>query len=287
MLAAIDLRSMLPSPERLWDIGARIGLALISAFLAQRLLFLLWRRFAKFLVHSADDERVAEQRVKTLTHVIRNSITIGVSIFTIIYLLGLLGWDVKPLLAGAGIVGVALGFGAQSLVRDGIAGVFILSENQFGVGDIVEINGRVATVEAIRLRATRLRDFQGYVYFVPNGEFKTVVNRSRGWNRLAVDVRVNAGQDLDRVLEKCREAARDLSADPAWQDRLLESVQVLGIERLGADATIRLAVRAKAGGHAADAARELRRRLHDVLTEAGFEYPGALLPAGAEPDPIL
>jgi small conductance mechanosensitive channel len=287
MLAAIDMGSVLPSPERLWDIGLRIGLALIFAFLTQRLLFLVWRRVAKFLVRSAEDERVAEQRVRTLTHVIRNSITIGVAVFAIIYVLELLGWDVKPLLAGAGIVGVALGFGAQSLVRDSIAGVFILSENQFGVGDLVEINGRVATVEAIRLRATRLRDFQGYVYFVPNGEFKTVVNRSRGWNRLAVDVRVNAGQDLDRALEICREAARGLSADPAWQDRLLESVQVLGIERLGADATIRLAVRAKAGGHAADAARELRRRLHDVLTEAGFEYPGAVLPAGAEPDSTL
>lgn len=287
MIAAIDMRSMLPPPERLLDLGMRIGAALVIAFLAQRLLFLVWGRVARILVQTADDERVAAQRINTLTHVIRNGITIGVLIFAVIYSLELVGWDVKPLLAGAGIVGVALGFGAQTLVRDGIAGLFILSENQFGVGDIVEINGRVATVEAIRLRATRLRDFQGWVYFVPNGEFKTVVNRSRGWNRLAVDVHIRSGQDLDRALETCRAAAREMSGDPAWQDRLLESVQVLGIERLGADAIIRLAVRARPGPHAADAARELRRRVHHAISAAGFEYPAGPQPVGSEPDPIL
>jgi small conductance mechanosensitive channel len=287
MIAAVDMRSMLPPPEQLWNLALRIGIALAFAFLAQRLLFMVWGRVAKILVRTADDQRIAGQRVNTLTYVIRNGITISVSIFAVIYALELVGWDVKPLLAGAGIVGVALGFGAQTLVRDGIAGLFILSENQFGVGDIIEVNGRVATVEAIRLRATRLRDFQGYVYFVPNGEFKLVVNRSRGWNRLAVDVRVGAGQDLDRALEVCREAAGQLSADPAWQDRLLEAVQVLGIERLGADATIRLAVRARPGSHAADAARELRRRLHDALTAAGFEYPGSVPTADPDVEPTL
>ena len=287
MLAVTNLQPVLPPSERLWDIGTRLGIALVCAFLVQRVLFLVWGRVAKFLVRTADEEQIARQRVSTLTAVIRNVITGAVAIFTLIYLLELLGWDVKPLLAGAGIIGVALGFGAQTLVRDAIAGLFILSENQFGIGDIVELNGRVATVESIRLRATRLRDFQGYVYFVPNGEFKTVVNRSRGWNRQPVDVRVNVGQDLDRALESCRKAAREMSADPAWQDRLLEPVQVLGIERLGADATIRLAVRTKPGAPAADAARELRRRLHHTLTEAGFEYPGAVPPAGAESDPTL
>lgn len=287
MLAAIHLKPMLPDPGRLADIGLRVGLALLIGFIAQRLLFLVWGRVAKILVRTADDQRVATQRVNSLTYVIRNGITIGVSIFAVIYALELVGWDVKPLLAGAGIVGVALGFGAQTLVRDGIAGLFILSENQFGVGDIIEVNGRVATVEAIRLRATRLRDFQGFVYFVPNGEFKMVVNRSRGWNRLPVDVRIGAGQDLDRALEVCREAARQLSADPAWQDRLLEAVQVLGIERLGADATIRLTVRARPGSHATDASRELRRRVHDALAVAGFEYPGAVQTADPDVEPTL
>lgn len=165
--------------------------------------------------------------------------------------------------------------------------MFILAENQFGVGDIVEMNGRAATLEAIRLRSTRLRDFQGYVCFVPNGEFKMVVNRTRGWNRVAVDVRVRAGQDLDRALECCAGAAREFSADPTWQDRLHETVQVLGVERLAADALIRLAVRAKPGPHAADGARELRRLVHQALTAAGIEYPGALLVAGFEPDSTL
>jgi small conductance mechanosensitive channel len=287
MLAAIHLKPMLPDPGRLADIGLRVGLALLIGFIAQRLLFLVWGRVAKFLVRTAEGQQIAKQRVDTVSQVVRNSITVFVAVCLLIYVLDLLGWDVKPLLAGAGIIGVALGFGAQSLVRDSIAGLFILIENQFGVGDIVEINNRGATVESVRLRSTRLRDFQGYVYFVPNGEFKTVVNRTRGWNRQAVDVRVRAGQDLDRVLERCDQVARGLSADPAWQDRLLEPVQLLGIERLGSDATIRMAVRAVAGSHAADAARELRRRLHQALASAGFEYPGVALPTGSEPESTL
>jgi len=287
MIAAIDMKSMLPPADKLWAIGARLAIALVIAFVVQRLLFMVWARMARFLVRTADDERVATQRVSTISQVIRNTITVVVMVFTLFYVLELLGWDVKPLLAGAGIVGVALGFGAQTLVRDWIAGVFILVENQFGVGDVIEYNGRAATVEYIQLRSTRLRDQQGYVYFVPNGEFKTVVNRTRGWNRLPVDVRVRTGQDLDRALEKCREVAREMSADPAWQDRLLESVQVMGVERLGADALIRLTVRAKPGPHAADAARELRRRLHHALTTAGIEYPPNVLPVGIEPDSTL
>lgn len=287
ILAVFDMKSMLPSTDKLLAIGLRIGMAIVIAFAAQRLLFVVWGRFARFLVRTADDERVAKQRVSTISHVIRNAITITVTLFALIYVLELLGWDVKPLLAGAGIVGVALGFGAQTLVRDWIAGGFILIENQFGVGDVVEINGKAATVESIQLRTTRLRDQQGYVYFVPNGEFKTVVNRTRGWNRLPVDVRVRAGQDLDRALDRCREVAAEMSAEPAWQDRLLESVQVMGVERLGSDALIRLTVRAKPGAHAAEAARELRRRLHKALTSAGIEYPAAVLPVGIEPDSSL
>ncbi|MGH7741666.1 MAG: mechanosensitive ion channel family protein [Candidatus Eiseniibacteriota bacterium] len=287
MLAANLMKSMLPDAEHLWQIGLRIGIAIVIAFVVQRLLYLIWGRVARFLVRTADDERAAKQRVSTVTMVIRNTITIVVTLFALIYALESLGWDVKPLLAGAGIVGVALGFGAQSLVRDWIAGVFILTENQFGVGDIIEINGKAATVEIIQLRSTRLRDFQGYVYFVPNGEFKLVINRTRGWNRLAVDVRVRTGQDLDRVLERCREVARDMSADPAWQDRLLEPVQVMGIERLGSDAMVRLAVRTLPGSHSADAARELRRRLHQGLAASGIEYPVVTLAAGSESESTL
>jgi small conductance mechanosensitive channel len=216
------------------------------------------------------------QRAQTLKHILRHLTTVAVSLAALIHSLTVLGWDVKPLLAGAGILGVALGFGAQTLVRDWIAGVFILIENQFAVGDVIEVNGRPGTVEALTVRSTTLRDFNGYLHFVPNGEMKIVTNRSRGWNRLAVDVALRAGQDLDRALECCREVADAMNADPAWKTRLLEPVHVWGIERLGADAVvIRLVVRARPGGDVAEAARELRRRVHHALARAGVQYPSA------------
>jgi small conductance mechanosensitive channel len=118
------------------------------------------------------------------------------------------------LLAGAGIVGLAVGFGAQTLVRDVIAGVFILLENQFAVGDIIEIAGKPATVEAVTVRSTTLRDYNGYVHFVPNGEMKIVTNRSRGWNRVFIDVVVAGDQDADRALES-RSAARQWRSSTA------------------------------------------------------------------------
>src|SRR5207249_7123236 len=135
----------------------------------------------------------------------------------------------SPLLAGAGILGVALGFGAQTLVRDVIAGFFILAENQFGVGDVVEIDGKAATVEALSVRCTTLRDFNGYVHFVPNGEMKVVTNRSRGWNRLAVDLVIPSDQGVDQALDALRRVVERMDAEPAWKQRLLDPIELWGI----------------------------------------------------------
>src|SRR5207244_7247921 len=159
--------------------------------------------------------------------------------------LAVLGWNVAPLLAGAGIVGVALGFGAQTMVRDLIAGLFILAENQFLVGDVIEIDGKPAAVESLSLRSTTLRDFNGYVHFVPNGELKTVTNRSRGWTRLAVDVPVGSDQNLERALEACRRVVDAMNADPEWRPRLLDPIELWGVESLtGPEAQLRIVVRA-------------------------------------------
>ena len=276
MILALQLSPLLPPPEVMAQMGLRIAYTLVVAFLVQRALFVLWARLADLLSSRAQDQHAAVQRAQTLKHILRHLTTLVVSMVAVIHSLDVMGWDVKPLLAGAGILGVALGFGAQTLVRDWIAGIFILIENQFGVGDVVEVGGRPGTVEALTVRSTTLRDFNGYLHFVPNGEMKVVINRSRGWNRLAVDVAVRAGQDLDRALECCREVASAMNADPAWQSRLLEPIHVWGIERLGADAVvIRLVVRARPGGEVAEAARELRRRIHHALARAGIQYPSA------------
>jgi small conductance mechanosensitive channel len=133
------------------------------------------------------------------------------------------------------------------------------------------------------VRSATLRDFNGNLVFVPNGEMRVVINRSRGWSRLAVDVPVTAGQDLERALAECRQVADQMNAERAWRERLLDDVEVWGVENLGpADAQIRLVVRAEPGPAAPAAARELRRRLHAALTAAGLRVaPPAVTPAAA------
>lgn len=266
-----------PEGERLLEITARIAITLLMAWLAQRGLFLLIGRLESRPLRRGDLSVHAQQRAHTLGQIVRSMVVVLVGGIAFVHILDVCGWDVKPLLAGAGILGVALGFGAQWLIRDVIAGVFILLEDQFAVGDLIEMDGRAATVEEISVRSTRLRDFNGYVHFVPNGSMKTVTNRSRGWNRLAVDVPIDPNDDAERALEACRHVAEEMNADPAWKDRLLEPVQLWGIEQL--DPTyvqIRLALRARPGADTADAARELRRRVHRALTAAGVRLAGGV-----------
>jgi moderate conductance mechanosensitive channel len=275
---------VLPEPQKLLEIAERIGITVVVAFVIQRLLFLLWGRLAKLAAPRSGDDYASSRRVKTITRVLRNLTTFLVTAFAAIHVLEIMGWDVMPLFAGAGLLGVALGFGAQTLVRDWIAGVFILVENQFDVGDIIELNGRAATVEELKFRSTRLRDANGYVHFVPNGEMKVVTNRSRGWNLLTVDVSVRAGEDLERALDVCREVTSAMSSDAVWKDRMLEPARLWGVERIGADAVIRMVVKGLPGAPTAEAARELRRRVHGALNQAGVRYPH--LNAGAPGDTV-
>ena len=267
----ILFQRLIPEGEKLTDMGVRVGIALVLAFLAQRALFLLVRRGQVLIERVGHGHDRARQRARTIGQIFRHLVTVVVGVTAAVYVLSVLGWDVRPLLAGAGILGVALGFGAQTLVRDVIAGVFILAEDQFGVGDLIEVNGKAATVEALTVRCTTLRDFNGFVHFVPNGEMKTVVNRSRGWNRLAVDVPIAADEDVDRALELCRGAAAAMNAEPAWKARLLDDIVVWGVEQMGSqELQVRIVVRAEPGSDSHEAARELRRRVQRALVQAGL-----------------
>lgn len=284
--AVLALTPLLPETRTLADMGVRIGLTVVFAVIAQQLVAMLSRRGERWVARAGHGGREAEQRARTLGQILRNSVTALVWAFAVVHSLDVLGWDVKPLLAGAGILGVALGFGAQYLVRDLIAGFFILIENQFAVGDTIEVNGIAATVEALTLRFTQLRDFYGYVHYVPNGEMKVVTNRSRGWNRIAVDVLIGADQDLDRALTVCRATAEEMNADPEWRRRLLEPVEVWGVESLvGQEVQLRLVLRARPGQDAPEAARELRRRLHVRLAEADVRTRSNAIAIGALPAP--
>lgn len=265
------IHRLLPESDTLLDMGIRVGLAIVFGFLVQRLLFLLVGRGQKWIERVGSGTQHARQRAKTVGHILRNLMTTVVVAGVLLYVLEVLGWDARPFLATAGIAGVALGFGAQTLVRDVIAGMFILFEDQFGVGDLIEVNGKAATVEVLTVRSTTLRDFHGYLHFIPNGEMKIVVNRSRGWNRLAVDVPVAADEDADRALDLCRRVAEAMNAEPEWRARMLDDLQVWGLESLGSqELSIRLVVRAMPGSDAHEVARELRRRLHRAMIENGL-----------------
>jgi len=288
VLAVFRFRSMFPEGEELIAMGVRVALAIALGFVIQRLLFLLVSRIEHWIRKLGQQSPHAKQRALTLGSMLRNLVTALVVGGVLIRILAILGWNVQPLLAGAGILGVALGFGAQSLVRDVIAGVFIIVEDQFGVGDLVEFQGRIATVEDLTVRSATLRDFNGHQVFVPNGELRIVVNRSRGWSRLAVDVPVPAGQDVDRALQLCSQVADAMNADPEWRERLLDDIDVWGVETMGpADAVIRLVVRAQPGPHAPEVARELRRRVAQALTAAGIRTAPTLGPAPPIESPTL
>lgn len=251
-----------PDPARIGVMFARVVLTALAAWLAQRVLFLLVKRGEQWLVRAARDTGHGAQRAHTIGQLLRNSVTVIVMAWAAVHALEILGWDVKPLLVGASILGAALGFGAQFLVRDIIAGTFIFIEDQFVVGDTIEVNGTAATVEAVTLRSARLRDFHGRELHVPNGEMKIVINHSRGWNRAIVDLPVAPGQDLAHVLRVTGTVVTELNDDSAWRDLLVDPFAVMGFERVGPDgALLRIVARARPGGDAARLSREARLRL--------------------------
>jgi small conductance mechanosensitive channel len=260
-----------PDPERVGLILLRLALSLLAVWLLRQVLFLFITRGEKWLEKAARETPQGMQRAHTLSQILRQSVTTLLLGWLVVHVLEIFGWDVKPLLVGASIVGAALGFGAQYLVRDLIAGTYIFIENQYVVGELIEVNGVPATVELVTLRSTRLRDFNGSVIHVPNGELRIVVNRSRDWNRAIVDLPVAPGQDLGAMLRVTDRVIGEINADTAWHDLLVDPFVVLGIERAGPEgAVLRLVARARPGGDAARLAREARLRLLQSWSDAGI-----------------
>jgi small conductance mechanosensitive channel len=274
---------LIPDSENFGVTLARLALTLLVAWVLQRAGFLLVWRAERWLARAAKNRPAAQQRARTLAQTTRHLVTTIVGVGAVIHGLEILGWDVKPLLVGASILGAALGFGAQSLVRDVIAGACILVEDQFSVGDAVEVNGVVATVEDVTLRSTRLRDYRGRLLFVANGEMRIVINHSRDWHRSLVDVPLAPDQDLALVLRVAGEAAAALAEDPRLAPGWLEPPQVAGIERVGPDGvTLRFVMRTAPGAAAATAARETLHAALTRLRESGVRLAN-VSPRGPEP----
>ena len=212
-------------------------------------------------------------RARTLALVLRSIASVLIWTIAVTMILGELGVNLGPLIAGAGIAGVAIGFGAQSLVKDFLAGIFMLVEDQYGVGDIIDVGEATGTVEAVTLRTTRLRAVDGTVWHVPNGIIDRVGNMSQQWARALLDVDVAYGTDIDDAQAVIKRVADSVHADPEWQGRILEPPEVWGIESLGPDAiSIRLVVKTRPGDQF-PVMRELRRRLSEEFVDEGIEMP--------------
>lgn len=212
-------------------------------------------------------------RAQTLAAVLRS---LGrIVIFTVagLTILGELEINLGPLLAGAGIVGVAVGFGAQTLVRDFLSGIFMLVEDQFGVGDFIDAGPAVGQVEGVSLRTTRLRDVEGTLWHIPNGEILRVANFSQEWARALLDVQVAHGTDLSRAQEVIKETADGMWRDPAWDGVIIDEPEVWGIQQLSVTGiTIRVVLKTKPSDQWR-VVRALRAALMRSFAEAGITVP--------------
>ena len=209
-------------------------------------------------------------RVQTVGSLLRSVGTFAIGVVAALTVMGLIGLPLGPLLASAGVGGVAIGFGAQSLVKDFLSGIFMIFEDQYGVGDVVDTGEAIGTIEEVTLRITRLRDFDGVVWYVRNGEIIRIGNRSQGYGAAWVEMPVSYRNDMDRVLEVLREVCDDFAHDSEWKDKLIEAPTVLGVDSIsGQTVTLKVLAKCLAGEQFA-VQRQLRARIkaafdaHDV-----------------------
>jgi moderate conductance mechanosensitive channel len=251
----------------------RIVAVLIIAFILARLLRKLSRHLTELSNRQGLPTAVRAQQLRTLSSVIY-SVGVGAILFlAAMQILPLLGINMGPLLASAGIVGLAIGFGAQTLVRDFINGFLILVENQYDLGDTVRIAGVQGAVEAMTLRRTVLRDDSGAVHTVPSSEIKVVSNLTRDWTQVAIHVSVAYGADSDRVMQLLNEVGEELANDATYKDKIVATPEVPGIDKVsGGEVDYLMVVKTKPGSQFA-VGRELRRRIKTCFEKNKIE-PG-------------
>lgn len=253
--------------------GLRLLFIWLLVWVAIRMVKAVARRIL-IAVDDGDDTTLTarEKRGQTAAQLVRSVGQAAAILFGLVATLNLF-IDIRPILAGAGILGLAISFGAQSLVRDIISGFFILIEDQFVVGDVIEAAGRTGTVERITLRLVTLRDLRGVVHMIPNGQLTTVSNLTRSWSRAVVDIGVSYEASVDRALEVFREEAQRLWEDTAWRPKMLGAPEVVGVDELGDSGVILRTLLRTTPGKQWECAREFRRRIKNRLDREGIEIP--------------
>jgi small conductance mechanosensitive channel len=284
---------------------AKVILILVAAYIINRIVRRTIRRLVQTLIHSreqrAEERRQVEiedgrfaafadrarekaqflafqterskQRAEALGAVLRSIASMVIYSLAIVIALAEFGISLGPLVAGAGIVGVAVGFGAQTLVKDFLSGIFMLIEDQYGVGDVIDVGDATGVVEEVNLRTTQIRDVDGTVWFIPNGEIRRIGNKSQQWARTVLDIEVAYDTDIGRASEIIKDVADSVFNDQLETATVLEEPEIWGVQELGASAiAIRVALKTEPGEQWATA-REMRRRIKERFDAEGIEIP--------------
>lgn len=214
-----------------------------------------------------------KQREETLTGLFRTALTLVVWIVGAMLILNELNVNIAALATGAGLIGIVVGFGAQSTVKDFLSGIFIIIENQYRVGDVVSIGGHAGIVEQVTIRTTKLRDLDGSVYFIPNGEVITVKNMTMEFSGLVIDVGVSYDTDVEKAKEVMNKVGQELAEDPDWSERIVEPVTFLRLDSFGASSVNLKAVGKTIPMEQWNVASEYRTRLKKAFEKANIEIP--------------
>lgn len=308
LLAALPLPSSSPDWPRIGDALLGPPLRIIGIVIGAVVVRWLVQRAIDRLVHGAvqradDHERTRpsnrgaavlaqaggllserhRQRTATLGSLLKSVTTFVVFVLALLTIMAEVGLPLGPLLASAGVGGVALGFGAQSLVKDFLSGIFMIVEDQYGVGDVIDTGEAIGTVEDVTLRVTRLRDGTGVVWYIRNGEITRIANRSQGWSTALVDIPVASSEDLDRVLPLVREAAEEVGESEEHREQILEPPVVAGVQSLSPGVvTVRVTAKC-APNENFGVQRAILAAVKGAFDKAGVRSPSLLPPYGRAP----
>jgi len=254
--------------------GLRIGVILLVAVTTARLAAAIINRAEREMARGtgpADVER--QKRAQTIGTTFRRFLSITIWVTALLMVLRTLDVDITPVLTGAGILGLAVGFGAQTLVKDVISGFFLIVEDQVRVGDVALVNGVGGSVEQINLRTIVLRDIEGTVHVIPNGEIRTLANRSKDYSYYVIDLGIDYEDDVDAAVDVVREAGAELQQDPAFAPLILEPVEILGVDNFNASSvTLRFRIKTLPLSQWT-VGRELRRRVKKAFDRRGLRLP--------------
>lgn len=257
----------------------KLSLILVSGvslrFVVQRSLKLFINRVIDLKEDSSSSNSASRGnlRANTLVQLSNSMTTAAIFGLTLLLVLDQLGVNLAPLLAGASVAGIAIGFGAQAFVKDLFAGISVLAEDQYGVGDVIDFGESSGVVESITLKSTRVRALDGTLWHIPNGEISRVANKTQGWSRAILDVSVSYSSDIEDVIEKIQKILDDFSNDPKVSSKLISSPEIWGVENLGDNSVdIRIAIKVLPGEHW-QLMRDLRLILKQRFDSLGIEIP--------------